>query len=1158
VDTENKVDIQISADGAQAARGVNEVADSVQELAGKLGGELGQQAQAAADKLRELGKQEKAVEEFLSLQTQVGATERAIKQLTREADAYAAQIAASGQPTANEVAQLERLRTSAATASEALGQQKVRLAAAAAEMQRHGIASEGASQALARVRGEIGQTAQGVGQLDPKLKQVVQGWRGVGQGADEAGGKLNAIAELMQGKINSAFRDLTLSMGGLFAAAKLKNLAEDAIALADAYGQMSERIKAATPIAGEYDTVQKRILATANLTYRPLQEQQELYIRTAEALRSLSYSTGEALDITDSLSYLFTTNAASAERASGAIDAYTKSIQSGQVDARSWQAILVATPTIVDAIAKATGRTAAEIRQMGITGNLALRDLNEGLRQSVNVNKQAAAQMSATVKDAVTRLANTWQAYVGEANKASGATKEIVKLIDKVSENLDTVVNTAIRVGEVMAAVWAAKALVALKQYIAALIVAQKEAMALGVASAAAAGKAGSSWAAAATAAGGKIAMAGKMAMAAWIGWEIGSYLREEFQVAEQAGIALAAGLHKVAARAQGAWEMIKAAFTDDTVEAAQERLRVKLQQIDDEYADLFNSADRATQAQRKQAAEAQKLAAATAQAGTAAGKAAAQWAVLKDGYEKAGEQIKKATELLDRESAARIAHAQTAVRMAQAFGDETQKREAAAKAAQVQADEDQRLANVRASEVAALESQRKAILALDEGYRNSTPEVQQKLAELNESIPLRKADAAAAEEQARQSQIAAAQAQIEAESLKDNSARVGELRAAHDSAKDAYLRVLAAYQQGKATLGDVTKAEIEAGKAAALHRDAVQDLERAMKSKAQAEQANFSLEEMSLRVAIEQQKAIGEICKARGDEKGAIAAQNQVRRLEIELLELQAQAKRAEASAQLAAVEAKRAELIASGQLTAQKRDELDAAIKAAQVLEKQAEIAEITAQKTRALADETASATGRMKKGWDDAGSAVAGYGRAVEKVSERYYNKDKFASDASGTALSFGMTDEMFNQYIRRNFGEEFIGNETAKKAANLKMRLDYLYKVSDRTSPDGSLADMQQEFERLKREMDKQKAQERQARQEQQQKPASPQPSAPPATGERTGAPPQPAPAPGAGQTFINNYTLPGGKRYSIALPDAANQQALDVFVRQLWDDKARAA
>lgn len=54
---------------------------------------------------------------------------------------------------------------------------------------------------------------------------------------------------------------------------------------------------------------------------------------------------------------------------------------------------------------------------------------------------------------------------------------------------------------------------------------------------------------------------------AAFIGWEIGSYLRDNFEVVEKAGIAMASGLHEIAIRLQGNYELlgekIKIALTD-------------------------------------------------------------------------------------------------------------------------------------------------------------------------------------------------------------------------------------------------------------------------------------------------------------------------------------------------------------------------------------------------------------------------------------------------------------------------------------------------------------------------------------------------------------------------------------------------------------------
>lgn len=403
--------------------------------------------------------------------------------------------------------------------------------------------------------------------------------------ADEAGRQVRQLGNELQAtadqgpKLNTALSAVGKAVAGLFALNQAKDFALDTIKLADAYGQMAERIAMATPVAAEYDLVQQRILESANLTYRRLEEQQELYIRTADALRGMAFTTSEVLDITDSFSYLLTTNAATVERGQNAIDAYTKSIQSGKIEVDSWQSIMSAMPTIVNAVAQATGKTTDEVRKLGITGKLSINDLNEGLRQTVELNKQAAAGMSATVADAVTRLMNTWTQYIGEANRANQSTEKIVATIDLLSANLDTVVSVAITAGEVMAVVWGVKALTALRAYTAQLAVAAAETSAL-MATTTAAG--------ASMAAG--LAAAAKVAAAGWVGWEVGTFLKGEFEVVERAGIAMAAGLTRAAAQYQAAWESAKAVFSDDTIEAAQQRLAEKIAQIDAEYQVLFDN----------------------------------------------------------------------------------------------------------------------------------------------------------------------------------------------------------------------------------------------------------------------------------------------------------------------------------------------------------------------------------------------------------------------------------------------------------------------------------------------------------------------------------------------------------------------------------------
>lgn len=218
-------------------------------------------------------------------------------------------------------------------------------------------------------------------------------------------------------KTSSGMSALTKVVGAYLSLRTVQSL----IAMSDQYGQMASRIRQTTASTAEYERVQARLLDTANKTYRPLNEAQEVYIRTSDALRSLGYNTDQVLDVTDSLSFLLVTNSASADRASSAINAYSKAIQTGKVDSDTWQSILAATPTIVDTIAAATGRTNEEIRKLGIDGKLSLQALNEGLLQSRDANEQLAAEMETSVQDAFTALTNSLTVFIGKVNESSGA-----------------------------------------------------------------------------------------------------------------------------------------------------------------------------------------------------------------------------------------------------------------------------------------------------------------------------------------------------------------------------------------------------------------------------------------------------------------------------------------------------------------------------------------------------------------------------------------------------------------------------------------------------------------------------------------------------------------------------------------------------------------
>lgn len=269
-------------------------------------------------------------------------------------------------------------------------------------------------------RGEAA-VAQSAGKMDASLGRIDTAFDRAGESAQSAGGLIrNALAA---------------AVGAASIGTILKT--------ADSYSQMSDRIGLATKSFGEYNTVQERLLATANRTYRPLEEAQELYIRTSDSLRSMGLSADQSMDVMDSFSYLLVTNSASADKASSAIDAYSKSLQTGKIDADSWQAILAAMPTVVETISKATGNSAEEIRNLGAQGKLSLDTLTEGLQKSAEANGLLADSMGVAVRDALVALNNAFSVYVGQLNESTNFTGVLSAGIGSLAENFGTLAEIA-------------------------------------------------------------------------------------------------------------------------------------------------------------------------------------------------------------------------------------------------------------------------------------------------------------------------------------------------------------------------------------------------------------------------------------------------------------------------------------------------------------------------------------------------------------------------------------------------------------------------------------------------------------------------------------------------------------------------------------------
>lgn len=365
-----------------------------------------------------------------------------------------------------------------------------------------------------------------------------------------------------------------------------------------------------------------------------------------------------------------------------------------------------------------------------------------------------------------------------------------------------------------------------------------------------------------------------------------------------------------------------------------------------------------------------------TAQAAQTAKAASAGWDKLNAAYSQAVKTMADVAEQAKRIAKANDEQAEILVKLAQLSGNENALLRAKEEAAARAAEGTDRVATALENEAKALQAKQIALQEEVKGQQNVSDEKIKAIEEAKKLTEAKTEEARAARAGADVSRVAAAAQAAESAARADSSGRVNELKDAYEQAALKVDVLKVAQLSGVDVSNALKEAQVEAAKAHALLNDALADQAKKIQDTNALKQAQLSLEGTTIKLAIEQQRTIYEVARARGDEYGAMQALLQMKRLEIQLAELTANAKRLEAQAALAKVQADREELQAKGQLTEAASLELQAREAAAGVKLKEAEIAKELSKRMRELLDAnqaSGSAAGRSVGGYDNMANSM-----------------------------------------------------------------------------------------------------------------------------------------------------------------------------------------
>jgi tape measure domain-containing protein len=250
---------------------------------------------------------------------------------------------------------------------------------------------------------------------------------------------LEAQMQRSSGAIGSSLKGLAATFATAFTGRELVNII-------DSYTRLQNSLKV-TGLEGEnLAAVQERLFAVAQKNGVELEAVGQLYSRAAQNQKELGASTSDLINLTSAVSASLRISGTSTQEASGALLQLGQALGSPRVQAEEFNSLLDTMQPLLREAAKnieGTGGTLAGLTQRikdtngpGVSNVELFRAIIAAL---ADLEKQAASS-TLTISGAFTTLNNALTTYVGEAAEANGVTNALATGIQKLAENLDTVI----------------------------------------------------------------------------------------------------------------------------------------------------------------------------------------------------------------------------------------------------------------------------------------------------------------------------------------------------------------------------------------------------------------------------------------------------------------------------------------------------------------------------------------------------------------------------------------------------------------------------------------------------------------------------------------------------------------------------------------------
>ncbi|HGT6245734.1 TPA: phage tail tape measure protein [Escherichia coli] len=258
------------------------------------------------------------------------------------------------------------------------------------------------------------------------------------------GGRQAAAAARESERALSELTNGFASAGKAAAAASAAFATGKIVQIADEWNSVNARLKQASSSADDFAASQRQLMEISQRTGTAFSDNANLFSRAAASMREFGYSSDEVLKITEAVSTGLKLSGANTQEASSVITQFSQALAQGVLRGEEFNAVNEAGDRVIRALAAGMGVARKDLKSMADQGQLTIDKVVPALMSQLGSLQGEFASMPQTVSGSLQKVTNSFMAWVGGVNQATGATDALSGGLDNVAQTLDSFTSSAV------------------------------------------------------------------------------------------------------------------------------------------------------------------------------------------------------------------------------------------------------------------------------------------------------------------------------------------------------------------------------------------------------------------------------------------------------------------------------------------------------------------------------------------------------------------------------------------------------------------------------------------------------------------------------------------------------------------------------------------